>query len=70
LCTDFAENPGAITRGFFVKAFVKRFSPIHVLQVGIRHMERTLTDEEANTVRNKIYLILHQGEKQEPATNK
>jgi phenylalanyl-tRNA synthetase alpha chain len=40
-----------------------------LLQVSIRHMERTLTDEEANAVRNKIYMLLHQGEKQELATN-
>ncbi len=40
-----------------------------LLQITIRHMERTLTHEEANAIRNKIYLLLHQGVKQELATN-
>ncbi|WP_455220405.1 PheS-related mystery ligase SrmL [Kaarinaea lacus] len=40
-----------------------------LLQVVIRHMDRTLTDEEGNTIRNAIYKLLHQGEKQELATN-
>lgn len=39
-----------------------------LLQITIRHMERTLTDKEANDVRNSIYKLLHQGEKQELAS--
>ncbi|OMH27120.1 hypothetical protein [Motiliproteus sp. MSK22-1] len=38
-----------------------------LLQVTLRHMERTLTDEEANTIRNGVYGLLHQGHKQELA---
>ena len=40
-----------------------------LLQITIRHMGRTLTDEEANAVRNKVYKLLHQGENVELATN-
>lgn len=40
-----------------------------LLQVTIRHMDRTLTDKEANNVRNTIYKLLHQGEEQEIATS-
>lgn len=40
-----------------------------LLQVTIRHMETTLTDEEANSIRNEIYRLLHAGERQEMATN-
>lgn len=40
-----------------------------LLKVTIRHMHQTLTDEEANSIRNTIYKILHTGERQEIATN-
>ena len=38
-----------------------------LLQVTMRHMERTLTDKEANSIRNGVYRLLHQGNTQELA---
>ncbi len=38
-----------------------------LLRVTIRSMDRTLTDEEANRIRNSVYIILHEGSKQELA---
>jgi phenylalanyl-tRNA synthetase alpha chain len=32
-----------------------------LLKVVLRHLERTLTDEEANRMRDRIYMALHQG---------
>jgi phenylalanyl-tRNA synthetase alpha chain len=32
-----------------------------LLRVVLRHLERTLTDEEANRIRDRIYAALHQG---------
>jgi phenylalanyl-tRNA synthetase alpha chain len=29
--------------------------------VVLRHLERTLTDEEANRMRDRVYAALHQG---------
>ncbi len=40
-----------------------------LLQLVIRHMERTLTDSEANQIRNGVYKILHEGDRQELAIN-
>ena len=31
------------------------------MKVVLRHLERTLTDEEANRMRDRIYMALHQG---------
>lgn len=41
-----------------------------LLQLTIRHMEKTLTDEAANCIRNQVYQLLHEGEQQELANNK
>ena len=38
-----------------------------LLQLTLRHLERTLTDEDANFIRNQVYRLLHQGERQELA---
>jgi phenylalanyl-tRNA synthetase alpha chain len=32
-----------------------------LVKVVLRHLERTLTDEEANRMRDRIYMALHQG---------
>ncbi|MCG8313242.1 MAG: hypothetical protein MI976_08505 [Pseudomonadales bacterium] len=32
-----------------------------LLELVIRHLDRTLTDEEANAIRNSVYRIIHQG---------
>ena len=32
-----------------------------LVRVVLRHLERTLTDEEANRLRDRIYAALHQG---------
>lgn len=40
-----------------------------LLQLTIRHMARTLTDKEANTIRNNVYKLLHEGENQELAVD-
>jgi phenylalanyl-tRNA synthetase alpha chain len=32
-----------------------------LVRVVMRHLERTLTDEEANTLRDRIYAALHRG---------
>jgi phenylalanyl-tRNA synthetase alpha chain len=32
-----------------------------VVRVVLRHLERTLTDAEANVLRNRIYASLHRG---------
>jgi phenylalanyl-tRNA synthetase alpha chain len=32
-----------------------------LVKVVLRHLERTLTDEEANRMRDRIYMVLHQG---------
>ena len=32
-----------------------------LLQLTIRHLDKTLTDREANHIRNKVYQLLHQG---------
>lgn len=40
-----------------------------LLQLTMRHMDRTLTDEEANAIRNNVYEILHEGENHEQALN-
>jgi phenylalanyl-tRNA synthetase alpha chain len=40
-----------------------------LLQLVIRRMDRSLTDEEANKVRNEVYKALHRGKCQELAGN-
>lgn len=40
-----------------------------LLQLTIRHMDRTLTDKEANVIRNKVYKLLHEGKNQELAVD-
>jgi len=40
-----------------------------LLQLTIRHLQKTLTDQEANHIRNKVYLLLHQGAVQELAAS-
>ena len=40
-----------------------------LLQVTIRDIDRTLTEKEANAIRNKIYQLLHRGEKLELAVD-
>lgn len=40
-----------------------------LLRLTIRHMDRTLTDPEANAIRNEIYTLLHEGEQSELALN-
>jgi len=40
-----------------------------LLQLTIRHLEKTLTDNEANDIRNKVYQLLHQGSAQELAVS-
>jgi phenylalanyl-tRNA synthetase alpha chain len=32
-----------------------------LVRVVLRHLERTLTDEEANRIRDRIYAALHRG---------
>ncbi len=39
-----------------------------LLQLTIRHLTRTLTDTEANNIRNQVYQLLHEGDRQELAT--
>lgn len=40
-----------------------------LLQITIRHLEKTLTDKEANIIRNEVYRLLHQGEIEEIASD-
>lgn len=40
-----------------------------LLQLTIRHLDKTLTDREANDIRNKVYQLLHQGSVQELAVS-
>jgi len=40
-----------------------------LLQLTIRHLDKTLTDKEANDIRNKVYQLLHQGSAQELAVS-
>lgn len=41
-----------------------------LLHLIIRHMEKTLTDGEANLIRNKVYDLLHEGSKREVALSR
>lgn len=40
-----------------------------LLELVIRHIDKTLTDEQANDIRNKVYKLLHQGDVMELAVN-
>jgi len=40
-----------------------------LLRITIRHIDKTLTDIDANDVRNKVYKLLHEGESMELAVN-
>jgi phenylalanyl-tRNA synthetase alpha chain len=45
-----------------------RHEQVNVLvRVVLRHLERTLTDEEANVLRDRVYLALHRGTRRQPA---
>lgn len=40
-----------------------------LLQLIIRHIDKTLTDKDANDIRNKVYKLLHEGKNMELAVN-
>jgi phenylalanyl-tRNA synthetase alpha chain len=40
-----------------------------LVRVALRHLERTLTDAEANSLRDRVYAALHRGDRQEWASS-
>ncbi len=40
-----------------------------LLQLVIRHIDKTLTDQDTNNLRNKVYKLLHEGKRVELAVN-
>ena len=61
--TAFEDLPASAHRRRGMKPGQKNI----LLQLTLRHLERTLTDEDANLIRNQVYRLLHQGERQELA---
>lgn len=63
--TAYAELPESAHQRMGMQSHHKNV----LLEVTIRHMERTLTDAEANAIRNQVYRLLHQGQRSELAEN-
>ena len=61
--TAFEELPASAHQRMGMKPGQKNI----LLQLVLRHLQRTLTDQDANHVRNQVYRLLHQGQRQELA---
>jgi len=63
--TSYADLPAAAHERMGMRPDQKNL----LLQLVIRHIDKTLTDKDANNVRNKVYKLLHQGGNMELAVD-
>lgn len=64
-CTGYADLPAAAVARLGARPGQKNL----LVRVVLRDLERTLTSQRANALRNRIYLALHQGTRQELASS-
>jgi phenylalanyl-tRNA synthetase alpha chain len=65
-CTGYADLPAAAVARLGLRPGQKNL----LVRVVLRDLERTLTSQQANALRDRIYLALHQGTRQELAYNR